>query len=496
MNKKTWKKLQRAAGALTAAALILTLSGTALLLQACSGGSAGSAGSQAPAAGSTAGADSARAVSTAQADAAQIAESEQTQETEEPAEQKTLVISDEGYDSLTYFNSEYLIAQDGDTYFFVRYDGDGNLEIAEDGFFDKNIPNRFSNVIPNQHEGAVILAYTASDGKKYHAVFANDFSLIGNADHEVTAYRDGLVFANDTLADTGEAILKVYAKDEGQDKFFSIWFNQGTTDVLGSSYGMFVRGSASYFLDIESYTVFKESAEVKRSMLAGNGTEDAETVPVRHGDKAVRLNNNLPNKNGWISAVYGDVIAEGEGRARFEPIANGHYNLRTGSFVESPKDVHSCSYVVEDNGCNICTAIGDRALLCVETLDEDKSVYRIFDLNTGDYVSDGKYLSAELGYHDLLLVQNTEEQWGYIRNDDLSETGEWFTDATSFCNGYAIVNRDGQAYLVDEALRQVSEPFASESAYAAADHFTFSDLNGRAVFFARIDGKVHLVQVR
>lgn len=232
-----------------------------------------------------------------------------------------------------------------------------------------------------------------------------------------------------------------------------------------------------------------------QSIIAGAGTLDAQAHGLRYGDYAIRLYYNLPNKEGWIFASCFEVTQTGENSYTWNLISKGHYNIRTAEFTAHPEGVLSVMYCKEDNGCNLCSAIGDRAVLNVEPAG-DGYARQIFDLHTGAYASDETYLNISLGYWDLLLVQNMDGEWGYIRNDDLTETGEWFDDASAFCNGYAIVNRDGEAWLVDEQLRQVSEPFAAESAYAPYDYLTFSDLNGRAVFFAKIDGKYHLVQVQ
>lgn len=414
---------------------------------------------------------------------------------EEVVEQRTLVISEEGYDELMYFSDEYLVAKEGEEYFFVRYDADGDLEVIGDDLFPEGVVNRFSKVVTDLQDGAVIVSGTYEDGTEYDALLAHDFSLIGATSGmlRVTDYRDGII-VGDNLWDENEEIFHLYVK-EGENYYDAYFFKDQYT-IVGSSYGMFVEdGSYFNYPEVESYSLYRDAGATIQSIIDGAGTEDAEPHGLRYGDYVIGLDYNLPNKEGWISAYCHEVIENEDGSITRTYISSGYFNIKTGEYTEKPEDISSCMYFTEDNGCNLCTVIGDRAVLIVEPAG-DGYVRQIFDLHTGAYASDETYLHISLGYWDLLLVQNMDGEWGYIRNDDLTETGEWFDDASVFCNGYAIVNRDGEAWLVDEQLRQVSEPFAAESAYAPYDYLTFSDLNGRAVFFAKIDGKYHLVQVQ
>ena len=101
----------------------------------------------------------------------------------------------------------------------------------------------------------------------------------------------------------------------------------------------------------------------------------------------------------------------------------------------------------------------------------------------------------EIAYHDLLLVENTDEKWGYIKYDDLSHTGEWYDDASAFCNGYAVVIKDGKGWIINEKFEKVSDEFEAESAYAIHDYITTSDLNGESVFFVKQGGEYHKLTI-
>lgn len=166
---------------------------------------------------------------------------------EEVVEQRTLVISEEGYDELMYFSDEYLVAKEGEEYFFVRYDADGDLEVIGDDLFPENVVNRFSNVVTDRQDGAVIVSGTYEDGTEYCWLLAHDFSQIGKVleGGPITDYRDGIIAHDSGLTETGLDAFEFVVR-EGRN-FYSAVYPKEDYDIVGSSYGMFVEGGNLFF---------------------------------------------------------------------------------------------------------------------------------------------------------------------------------------------------------------------------------------------------------
>ena len=252
-------------------------------------------------------------------------------------------------------------------------------------------------------------------------------------------------------------------------------------------------------MDVRDY--IDDESEEKGKLL-----EYAASVNNSYEDKAVQVWANNTNKEGWVRASIFDVGADRYGSPRFlgDTGRAGFYNLLSQEFIETPGDTEAaCTYFVTENGSGKCTVSDSRAAISVvvpsesESEDGVRTAYRIFDLRTGDWANEDLYTGIKaFGYHDYVLVKGLDEKVGYIKDDDMTHTGKWYDDATSFCNGYALVVEDRKAHLIDENFKTVSEEFPAESVAAVIDYFEFSDLDGRSVFFAKQrDGKFHMVTI-
>ena len=251
-------------------------------------------------------------------------------------------------------------------------------------------------------------------------------------------------------------------------------------------------------MDVRDY--IDDESEEKGKLL-----EYATSVNNSYEDKAVQVWANNTNKEGWVRASIFDVGADRYGSPRFlgDTGRAGFYNLLTQEFIETPGDRDArCYYFTTENGSSKCTVSDSRAAVAVDVegnaaSDENAIAYRLFDLRTGEWANDDLYTGIKaFGYHDYVLVKSLDNKLGYIKDDDMTRVGEWYDDATSFCNGYALVVKNRKAHLIDENFKVVSKDISGDTVAAVVDYFEFSDLEGRSVFFVRErDGKFHMVTV-
>ncbi|MBQ8084617.1 MAG: hypothetical protein IJ232_00750 [Lachnospiraceae bacterium] len=423
---------------------------------------------------------------------------------EEPIDMRTVTISEWGYDNrLEYISQNYYMTEIDDLYYLIDQNGD----IVADDQLPEGLGNGWDYVNTNQQDGTFIVRKTQDDGYYITGLLERDLNplyLEGVNNPNLlylTDYRDNLLFAEEDKLENNSVNTQERIRFTGTlpSQFASYGEYENHINILNSSYNKVIFGF-SFFNINQSLFSFTEDSQSVINELENNPDnvfDKTHIEPLVKGDEYINIMPNLPNKNGWITAVkLVNVIVSNDNQLQYDSTAFGFYNVNTGEFVALPEEVSSTTYYVEDNGCDICTAINNRSAVYIGEDSNGNSLKRIFDLTTGDYASNETYLYAEVGYHDLLLVENTDEKWGYIHEDDLTQASEWFDDATSFCNGYAVVIQDGKGHLINEDLETVSEEFDAEASYVATrDYLTFSDLNGRSVFFVQRDGQYHLLTV-
>ena len=433
---------------------------------------------------------------------------EDTEVTEAEMNMLNINISDWSYpEKVDYISDDYMVTKQGELYYII--DKEGNV-LSDDRFLE-GLSNGFDSVTLNQQGGTFIVKKTTDDGFFVSAVMNGDMNSLykmgvkSPAIFYITDYRDDLVFgeqykiSEDGSIDKDTLIRACGAPTNDECVFSKTQFIKNDGLTFNTSYGTIIAKFAKYDDKRECFCFTKPADLEKSQLISGeNVTYTGDEISIPYVDSCpISFNDNLPNKEGWISAsmLSGEREENGDGTWNMSAIKQGFYNVKTGEYVENPEDVLWTKYFTEDNGCSKCTALGSRALGAVEKISDDLSYYKIIDLKTGEFASDKKYISAAIAYHDLLLVENTDEKWGYIRNDDLTETGEWYDDATDFCNGYAVVIRDGKGWIIDEELNKVSDEFDAESAYSVTDYIVDSNLNGSSVFFIQQDGEYHMLTV-
>ena len=422
-----------------------------------------------------------------------------------------VTVSEWGYDELIYLNERYLMARDGDKWIIVVSDT-GEQDEWPFKYGEDTYVSEFDEVYTNLQGGAFIGVINEEDGTKTSALYDLREGFIRFKLHKsqgsLVDYRDHLIIAETKGSDDNEYYYIISIKE---GKYHYTAYKRAKLSFLRSSYGILNLSFNTFYSDIKTCGWRFNSLDVRdyiddESEEKGKLLEYAVSVNNSYEDKAVQVWANNTNKEGWVRASIFDVGADIYGSPRFlgDTGRAGFYNLLSQEFIETPGDPEAaCAYFYTENGSGKCTVSDGRAAITVETeegpasSDERVLAYRIFDLRTGDWANEDLYSGIKaFGYHKYVLVKNLKNKLGYINDDDMTQTGEWYDDATSFCNGYALVVKEGKAHLIDEDFNTVSEEFEAESVAAAIDYFEFSDLFGKSVFFAKqSDGKFHKVTI-
>ena len=423
---------------------------------------------------------------------------------------KTVAISDWGYESIEYVNSKYLMAYKDNKWILVSaFSGEKTEWPFKYG--DDQYEAEFDTVYMNLQDGCFIGVIAEDDGTFTSALFDPNEEVIRFKLHKnqgnLVDYRDNLIIAETKGKDDTDYYYIISIKD-GEYAYTA--YKKAKLPFLRSSYGIFNLSFNTFYTDIKTCGWRFNSYDVRdyiddKSEDKGKLLEYAESVNNSYEDKAVQVWPNTTNKEGWVRASVFDVDYDRYGSPRFlgDTGKAGFYNLLTQEFTETPGESASCSYFTTENGSDKCTVSDSRAAVSVEVSDdsvsedEKKTAYRIYDLRVGNWANEDLYTGVKaFGYHKYVLVQSIDGGVGYIRDDNMTHEGEWFDDASSFCNGYAITVKDGKACLIDENLETVSEEFDAKLVTAVIDYYEFLDLEGKSVFFVQqSDGLFHMVTI-
>ena len=436
----------------------------------------------------------------------EIAEKEET--VEEFKYPVSLSVSEWGYENVEYINQKYSFAYNGRKW-IVIYNDSGREVDWPFKFEDEVYAAEFDSVYMNLQGGCFIGVVIEEDGTYTSALFDPNAEIIRFKLHKNTGtlvdYRDNLLIAETTGKDGTDYyyIISINDRDYGYTAY-----KREKLPFLRSSYGIFNLSFKTFYTDIRtcgwrfnSYDVrdyIDDKTEEKPKLL-----EYAESVNNSFEDKAVRVWPNTCDRDGWVRASVYAVTESKNGSVQFmaDSARSGFYNLLTEAFVESPDENGNCSFFMSANGSPKCTVSNYRAAISVTVddsvsdNDEDNKAYRLFDIRTGDWVGEELYKVVKaFGYHKYVRVKDINDNWTYLDDATMKETGKLYDLASDFCNGYALVVKDEEAYIIDENFEQVSESFKADGVGAALDYLEFSDLNGSFVFYARLgDGVYHMI---
>lgn len=380
-----------------------------------------------------------------------------------------LTVSDWTYSDLNYINQNYLIAcEDNGLWYPIDYDGniignednnayneDGSRIITVDGW------TGYSLGLPN---GSFVVYKDKGYGKYLSVVYDNKMNEIIRAERNgyIYDYRDDLVFIQ-----CSDHIEICYFKD-GEWGKISGTFKPGQTTVAYSNGKVFMNtvnrdqetGSYSFYIDADKY---------KNSLATGN-IEFTKVAP-EYKDYDVHFLG-AADEDGWIlvklteaGAMYLSettneslTASENDVKAsdrdyKLNPLF-GFYNIQTKDFVELPEEFYTACYYTDVNGYKYLTVQDGKAIVCTAIDNNDNSIQKIYDLDSKKFVTE-EYITISRDPANYILVQKPDGRWGYLDKESLEETDNWYTDASCFINGFALVNEDGKEYLVNEGFDKV-----------------------------------------
>ena len=158
--------------------------------------------------------------------------------------------------------------------------------------------------------------------------------------------------------------------------------------------------------------------------------------------------------NGW---KYDDETKESIGFCM--------YNTLTEETFLLPEEIHSTK-TFKANGVTV-TATED-GYFAVDS--EEDGPLAVYSLSAKDYVTEYKYDYVGMFAHDkepYILVANADRtEWGYL-DFEMQEAGTWYSDATDFSNGLAMIqDEDGLYYATDITFEKLTEGIEGDGAYS------------------------------
>ena len=130
-----------------------------------------------------------------------------------------------------------------------------------------------------------------------------------------------------------------------------------------------------------------------------------------------------------------------------------------------------CAY---NNSGSRCCSLNSLSVLHIN------DSYLLFDIEQGKVTA--KYSNIVVSESRYILVENSNGNWGYI--DRSGTEYEFYEDATSFDDGYAMVKINEMLYIIDENFNIISEGIEGDSAAALFNKF-FQVKKGNDTFIVK-----------
>ncbi|MBQ7536047.1 MAG: hypothetical protein IJT43_10600 [Stomatobaculum sp.] len=397
---------------------------------------------------------------------------------------KKAIVSDWAYPGIWYISDRYLIVKSPDKKVFL-IDYDGNR--IPKGAFSEDIEIIWDIAYLNMQDGCFICRVDKEDGTYRSYLIDKDLNVLINFNDPkgyIEEYRDNCWKAHYPA----ENRIVYYPMMPENKELKGVSFSLDEYNWISPvSYGCFLY-NRNYLLSDDDNPLgsFRIMPSDYNFLLTGR------RYRVKKED--VFVFNNAVSEEGWTSAKIGswEKNPEKEGNYVFKETSYGFYNIKTNEYIPAPPGVIAFGFHAGTNGCISFSVVNGLATLSETT---DPFLYRVFNLYTGEYETKEQYLHLELSPHRNLLVQNTDGKWGYLNSSDFLHEGEWYDDASSFCNGYALINKNGREFLINEELEIVSEGFDGKSAYTAfTDYQVFRKEEMGAVFNVYDGENYHLVR--
>lgn len=385
-----------------------------------------------------------------------VAEEEVVAEPTPESEQLvTIEILEKGYDSYNQASDKYIIVGEGEKYGVIDLEGNEVLPVEYDGYGGM------------MQDGCFCLGYKTSDSTWESYIFDESLDVVfTNAGYEnfrIGSYNEGYIQLIEVNPEDGIADY-LYLSDETSDIAFFV-----TEEVVeGYQYASAVNNGVAM---VQTFTR-KETGEFPIAV----GLEEG----IVYGPAWWAAYPFAQTDSGYINGILFD-------EATGSSIGMAVYNTKTGNMVTLPDEFVETK-TFDANGITV-TATEDGYMSVRKEMEGPLAVYSVED---DTVVTDYKYAYIGIRKHDMeeyILVSNEDEsQWGYL-DKDMNEVGQWYTDATDFIDGKAVIqDTDGLYYVVDTSFNKLSEGFEAEAAYAMDDVENY--------FGILRDGKYYLVIVR
>ena len=303
-------------------------------------------------------------------------------------------------------------------------------------------------------DGCFALGKNIGENQRYYALFDKDFNKIFETDESMSglflqSYSEGVLVLRSLTKNASEG-YDAYYYDGKND--FKLMFD--TTSILAlEKSGSFYDGKAV----VQSWA-YNDNHETPIYL-------DSDGTTVYGPSNWVAFPYSI-TKDGYINGIsYNFPKDEYQGLAV--------YNVKTNEMYELPKEVVSTDVYTTEGAVSL-TVVGD-GYMTVNT-DDDNSV-AIYNIKTG-YLTEEKYGYVSLtqyGKNKYILVSNAKEtEWTYL-DENFEEVGTWYTDATDFYNGYALVLEEGACYyyFVNENFEKVSDGILGDGAYLDLNNNVF-----------------------
>ncbi len=364
-------------------------------------------------------------------------ESKEESVAEEPVPEVVPLVAVEigtvGYDALDMANDQYFIVKQNDKYSLLTLDG-AAVDAEQWDYYTTGMQN-----------GSFAMGRLNADETYEYVLFDRDANpIFTNAD-----------YPSYYIESYNEDILQLSKYDEETKQYSNAYY----TDYSKKQ---------GFILNSDTVKGCKNSSAVNNGLVVISS-------PVRFADDrflcfADTTGNIEAGPESWLAYPYaptdsgyinGAIMDKETGRQ----VNFGVYNTKTEEMIILPDEVISTNTFKTD-GIRV-TATDDGHMSVQKEGTDAKAIY---DIVSQQYVSD--YVYSYIGFsnygkseHILVSIEDGEK-WGYL-DSDLQEVGTWYSDATDFSGGFALIqDTDGLYYVVDENFQKVSEGIEGESAHA------------------------------
>lgn len=370
------------------------------------------------------------------------------EQSKEPASQSKaeLVVSAIGYDSIGGMYGDTIVAKKGDKWGMAKFDGTVLVPFEYDDcyFFDE--------------KSGVCVFCNGPDGNMNYGTFI--YNNVGNLIYECK---------------TG-AHMEITVTDSG---------------IIFMDYQVSVRDIHNYILiDSSTGKIIEEKEELYTAFSdASNGwyVIYGDICLLCNGDRKIEIKLGDYGRPFYINGDYvffskqTDYENKAENNALYSDIETYCYQISTGKYHKidgytTPLRKNTKSFGVAGNKIMISNVVPR-----TNQSEEVKKVYALYDIDR-NAITEEKYTSIEgTGIVKKYYLVSEGDNWFYIDLEG-KEYGTDLKDAGAFYDGQAIVlNKDGQAYIVDENFNQLSE---SVSAGAVTSY-------NKNAYSITVDGKIY-----